>query len=95
MKPYLGMGGRETGEVLAVPGQHVGAARLHSMGHHERVDGRGGTGRSQQPAGDAAMNLARGGHRADRLQDSINLSVARSAAHDLGHDHHRDFDLDS
>jgi hypothetical protein len=23
MKPYLGMGGRETSEILAVPGQHV------------------------------------------------------------------------
>jgi hypothetical protein len=77
-------------EILSISGEDMGSASFHGLSHDEGIHRPGGAGRSQKSPGCAAMGFARLGHRADRLEHTVDRCVARATADRLGHDDHRD-----
>ena len=80
MNPHLGMRRREPLQILAVPGEDLGSSCFYGLGHDEGVHGRGGAGRPQKLPGNAPMDLMGHRNRTDRLQHTVDGSVARSTA---------------
>jgi hypothetical protein len=86
---------RKLFEILAISRQDLGSSCFNSLSNDEGVHSGGGTGRPKELPRNAPMTFMSYGHGADRFQDPIDGSVARSPSDGLGHHHHWDLNRNS